>query len=308
MSTPQYPQGPEWGPTVQRPMPPGQPSVPGWNPQPGPGYAQQPPPGPYPPAPSAPGMPPPGMPPQAGYGQRPPMPAHLHPGAGGGGPKKHSSVLIIGLIVLGIVLAAGIGALISTMGGGDPEPAPTVSVSPTTTTATPSTTPSGTPTPTPTPTQQDTGGTLTLNGILITVPPGWKVGSKNTEKHFVQLVDADDNAISLQVFASGGKVSNVLVDEYLAQQMELLTNPRKYPVKKINVDPKLDVSEGAVSGTRTSSSGSVMLGLNTVMSVRGADQVVLMSTLVYNVRSDVDTLSKDYNTVTNSGMKSQAGG
>ena len=70
----------------------------------------------------------------------------------------------------------------------------------------------------------------------------------------------------------------------------------------------MDVSEGAISGTQTSSSGSVVLGLNTVMSVRGKDKVVLMSTLVYNVRSDVDRLGKDYNTVTNSAMKSQVAG
>ncbi|MGD8215062.1 hypothetical protein [Aestuariimicrobium sp. Y1814] len=296
---PQQPAGPQspgdWNPTVQRPMP--QPSAA---------------PMPQAPMPQAP-MPQTPMPqapvPQPGYGQQPPV----HAVGGGPGPtppKKHSQTLIIGLIVLGIVVAAGIGALIATMGGSknDPGAEPSVTISHTSEPPSPSPSPSQTPTPSPTPTEEDTGGTITLDGLVITIPPGWKLNKHDESIHFAQIVDADGSAISLQVFPSEGKVSNVLVDEYLAQQMDKLTNPTKHRVKKLNIDPAIDVSEGSISGTLTTSSGSSTMAINTIMSVRGKDQKALMSTVVYNVRADLDKLSRDYNTVTDSGMRAQING
>ncbi|MGA4669731.1 hypothetical protein ACPCG0_08055 [Propionibacteriaceae bacterium Y1923] len=316
-ASPQYPGGPQypgaqqpagpqspgdWSPTVQRPMPQAPAPQPSAAPMP---RAPMPP----PPVPQAPPSQPPGGVPQLGYGQQPPA----HAVGGGGGPtppKKHSQTLIIGLIVLGIVVAAGIGALIATMGGSknDPGAEPSVTISHTSEPPSPSPSPSQTPTPSPTPTEEDTGGTITLDGLVITIPPGWKLNKHDESIHFAQIVDADGSAISLQVFPSEGKVSNVLVDEYLAQQMDKLTNPTRHRVKKLNIDPAIDVSEGSISGTLTTSSGSSTMAVNTIMSVRGKDKKALMSTVVYNVRADLDKLSKDYNTVTDSGMRAQING
>lgn len=284
MGMPQNPQ--EWGATQHRP------AQAGWPPQQM-GYPAQPP-VPYPQGP--------------GYGQQYPGYQAYQGGPGRPPAKKHSTSLVIGLIVLGIVLAAGLGALVSLMGRGEPEAPPTVVTTPSTSTPTPTQTASRTPGPTPTPTEEGTGSTVTLDGMVITVPPGWEVGATDEEKKAVQLVDVDGNVVLLQTFHSAGKVSNMLVDEYLAAQMAKLTKPRKYPVKKVNIDPAVDVSEGGATGTRTTSSGSMVVGINALISVRGKDKQALMSTLVYNVRSDTAALGKAYNTITNSALDAQIEG
>ncbi|MGA4508562.1 hypothetical protein ACQB6R_09275 [Propionibacteriaceae bacterium G1746] len=254
--------------------------------------------------------------PQQQFGSPPPYQPQPTYGAGGGGQpprKKVSNGMVIGLIVIGILVASGIGALVSTMGKKDAEVQVSTSPSASTTaspTSTPSTTTSPTtssPSATPSPTAQ--GGTLTLAGdVTFTIPAGWKLTGMSKDETTAEVTDADGNTITLQVFPAGTKTSNQWVDDYMAQMAKKLTKSKKDPVKKLNDDPKLDVSEGHMSGTRTNSSGSQAVGVNTVIAVRGADKVSVMSTLIYDPRSDLDKLSDDYSRVTRSGMRSLAAG
>lgn len=251
-----------------------------------------------------------GYPAQTGYQQGAgPGPQWQGPASGGSQPpKKRSMGLVIGLIVLGILLAGGLGALVPRMVKKDPAPSPVAttqeSPSPSPSPSEPSPSPSDTETPTPTPTPPGGFEVKLQNGIVVHVPDGWTVGDQDTKEDWVRLTDGMGTTIRLEGFVSE-KRSDVLVKEFQDLVAGELKNPKRGRVSKINFHPNVDVSEGSLSGIYTSSAGSSEVLWHTTMSVR-LDKRGFVSTMVYDPDADQEKLRRDYVAITNSGLTSQA--
>lgn len=256
---------------------------------------------------------------QAQYGQRPPYgQQYPQPGfTGGQPPKKSGSGKILGLVAgaLGVLLLAG-GGFMLFGGRGNTDPRPTG----TTTTTSTSTVNPQTPTPEPTPTGEETtsGPTSTStgtstgsgeevsvgNGITLTIPDGWSIDKQ--DGNFVVLTNGEAYFAAESFTAKGTATEEV--DAYIEKLEAKMTKVKKVPTETRDIDPKLDVAEGAIGGVQSGSNGSYDAAYDIVMSIRTSDNLGVMATLLFDPNGSFDDLKDPFQKMTISMLEDQVKG
>ena len=298
---PGYPQQPAGYPPQQPPQQVGYPPPGGWGEQGG--YAPQPPPGGYPP--QQPG----------GYG--PQGPAGGTPGAPGGpgAPAKKSPVMIIAMVAAAIVLLAAVGGIIMVLTrGGASQPDVSITPSqPAPPTEQPTPQPTGQPTPEPQPSetqssQPPTAGTIDLgNGVELTPAAGWEV--KKTGKNVAQLSDGKSLFLGQSLQISPSTNPGQLCDAWHRDVAEGTSNGKFQDPKDVDVGTtRLKGATCVAQVTVSGGQGSTKLYLFSLVSVRQSDGVTVMGTTYFTPNANTDQLNKDFTSMINSMLRSQASG
>lgn len=298
---------------------PGQPGQPGSQGQPPPpGFGQRSGYGAPQPGYGAPQQPGYGAPQQPGYGSQPPPPGYGQPaygqqpgmGAGGfGGPQgpggrqygpggpggpgglppHKSQTKVVTFLIVAVVGALLIGVVAwALFGRGSNEPAPPPSPPPPSTSTSPPptgptdppTTPTEPPTTPPTTAPPPVSGTeVDLGqGVVVALPDGWSV-HENVEPGLVVVTDGL-GFVTLQTFqVDSGTDASAVMTTYIEQMKETFQNPVVTGPEPIDVGPNGTGSVMVMDGTRTSSSGAFEARLGTVIAVRTADGVGVLSAL-----------------------------
>lgn len=280
-----------------------------------------------------------GQQPQQGYGGGGQPPGGGYPPQGGGGypggpdqsgggpggpPKKKSSLMIIGIVAAAIVLVVAVGAIIMALTGDDaPEGNPPPSAPPTS-----PETPGGEETPgggqetpgggeeTPggggeEPPSGDCNGTSTEDvgeGISLTVADCWSVTQK--EDGVVQVSNGSEIFMAQAVKLDASTNPAQLVDAYHDQISEGQGDVEKKAAEKVDVGTdKVSAAHGLVAFTQSSGQGSGQIVFESIGSVRSADGVTVVGSLIYPPSSGSDSqLGTDYTDMVNSMLQSQVGG
>ena len=309
-------QGPRPGPGQgQGPYPQGYPQQPGYPPQ---GYPQQPP-GPQ-------GYPQQGYPPQ-GYGQQgyppgqggyPPQgpggqPGYRPSGPAGGPPAKKSPLLLIGIVVAAVVALVAIGGIIIGLTSGNRD-VPTTTITPSPQTPPPDE-PSTSPSPAPsTPSGGSTpgggggGGRVDVgNGVTLTPAEGWDV--KKSTASLAQLSDGKNVYIGQTTVVDAGSNPGQICTAWHKQLAEGEGGGKFTAPKDADVGAdKLKAATCSAQITASSGQGSSELLLVTVVSVRSTDGVAVVGTVAFTASSDQDALQKDFSSMSNSMLETQAAG
>jgi len=319
---------PDWG--QQGGYPPQGPG--GYPPQqPSPGYPPQQP-GGYPPQqPPQQGYPPPGYGPQRAYGPPPggypPQPADFGPqgpGPGGpapsgpgtqGAPAKKSPVMIIAIVAAAIVLLAAVGGIIMVLNRGGTDQ-PDVSITPSQQappteepTPQPSGEPSSQPQPTPTESSQSpTGGAIDLgNGVELVPATGWEV--KKTGKNVAQLSNGKSVFLGQSLQISPSTNPGQLCDAWHRDVAEGTSNGKFQDAKDADVGTtRLKAATCVAEVTVSGGQGTTKLYLFSLVSVRQSDGVTVIGTAYFTPNTETDQLNKDFTSMINSMLKSQASG
>ena len=327
----------QWGPQGGYPpqgqggYPPQQPSQPGYPPQqPGQGYPPQAsypsqpgynPQGTY--APQAGGYPPQGG--AGGYGPQGPQPPQ-----GGGytpppsAPAKKSPAMIIGIVVAAIVLLAAVGGIIMVLNrdGDQPPPVsitPSQPVPPTDQPTEPTEQPTDEPTtnepttdqPQPTPSETSeppAGEAIDLgNGISLVPAAGWEV--TKTGKGVAQLSDNESLFLGQAITVDPTTNSGQLCDSWHRKVAEGSSNGKFAEPKAIEVGTtKLKAAVCNAQVTVSNGQGSTTILLFSLVSVRQSDGVTVIGTAFFSPNVDTDQLDKDFSSMINSMLQSQANG
>jgi hypothetical protein len=304
------PQGP--------PQYPPQPQQPGGYPPQQPGYPPQQP-GGYPPQQ-------PGYPPQGGYPPQPPLgyppqqpgaygpqgPGGVAPG-GSTAPRKKSPVMIIAIVAAAIVLLAAVGGIIMVLTrGGTNQPDVTVTPSqPVPPTEEPTPEPTGQPKPQPSPTESSrppTGGAVDLgNGIELVPAAGWQV--KKTDENVAQLSDGKSVFLGQSLQISQSTNPGQLCEAWHGKIAEGTTNGKFQDAKDADVGTtRLKAATCAAQVTVSGGQGSTKLFLFSLVSVRQSDGVSVIGTTYFTSDANTDQLNKDFTSMINSMLGSQAAG
>jgi hypothetical protein len=324
---------PDWGQQGGYPpqgpggYPPQQPS-PGYPPQqPSPGYPPQQP-GGYPQQqPPQQGYPPQGSygpqraygPPPGGY---PPPPTDFGPQGPGqpppgtqGAPAKKSPVMIIAIVAAAIVLLAAVGGIIMVLNrGGTDQPDVSIAPSqPAPPTEEPTPQPSGRPSsqPQPTPTessQSPTGGAIDLgNGVELVPATGWEV--KKTGKNVAQLSNGKSVFLGQSLQISPSTNPGQLCDAWHRDVAEGTSNGKFQDAKDADVGTtRLKAATCVAEVTVSGGQGTTKLYLFSLVSVRQSDGVTVIGTAYFTPNTETDQLNKDFTSMINSMLKSQASG
>lgn len=314
------PQGPGGYPPQQPSpgYPPQQPS-PGYPPQQPGGYPQQQPPQQgYPPQGSygpqrAYGPPPGEFPPQpAGFGPQGPGP---QPPGAQGAPAKKSPVMIIAIVAAAIVLLAAVGGIIMVLNrGGTDQPDVSITPSqPAQPTEEPTPQPSGEPSsqPQPTPTessQSPTRGAIDLgNGVVLVPATGWEV--KKTGKNVAQLSNGKSVFLGQSLQISPSTNPGQLCDAWHRDVAEGTANGKFQDAKDADVGTtRLKAATCVAEVTVSGGQGTTKLYLFSLVSVRQSDGVTVIGTAYFTPNTQTDQLNKDFTSMINSMLKSQASG
>ena len=314
------PQGPGGYPPQQPSpgYPPQQPS-PGYPPQQAGGYPQQQPPQQgYPPQGSygpqrAYGPPPGEFPPQpAGFGPQGPGP---QPPGTQGAPAKKSPVMIIAIVAAAIVLLAAVGGIIMVLNrGGTDQPDVSITPSqPAQPTEEPTPQPSGEPSsqPQPTPTessQSPTRGAIDLgNGVVLVPATGWEV--KKTGKNVAQLSNGKSVFLGQSLQISPSTNPGQLCDAWHRDVAEGTSNGKFQDAKDADVGTtRLKAATCVAEVTVSGGQGTTKLYLFSLVSVRQSDGVTVIGTAYFTPNTQTDQLNKDFTSMINSMLKSQASG
>jgi hypothetical protein len=304
------PQGPQPGQGQPSPYQQGYPQQP-----PAPGYPQPgyyPPPGaqPYPPGPG--GYPPPG---QGGYPpQGPGGPGYGPSGPGGRPPVKKSPLLIIGIVVAAVVALVAIGGIaIGLSSGRSDVPATTITPGPPTPppdepSSDPSPSPSAKPSGGATPGAGSSGTPLDLGHDVTLVPADdWDV--KKQTASLAQLSDDKNVYIGQTATVDAGSNPGQVCTAW-HKQLAAGEGGGKFSTPKTTDtgSDKLTAAICSAEVTASSGQGSSDLLLVTVVSVRSSDGVAVLGTAAFTSASDADQLEKDFTSMTNSMLRSQAAG
>ena len=314
------PQGPGGYPPQQPSpgYPPQQPS-PGYPPQQAGGYPQQQPPQQgYPPQGSygpqrAYGPPPGEFPPQpAGFGPQGPGP---QPPGTQGAPAKKSPVMIIAIVAAAIVLLAAVGGIIMVLNrGGTDQPDVSITPSqPAQPTEEPTPQPSGEPSsqPQPTPTessQSPTRGAIDLgNGVVLVPATGWEV--KKTGKNVAQLSNGKSVFLGQSLQISPSTNPGQLCDAWHRDVAEGTSNGKFQDAKDADVGTtRLKAATCVAQVTVSGGQGTTKLYLFSLVSVRQSDGVTVIGTAYFTPNTETDQLNKEFTSMINSMLKSQASG
>ena len=319
-------QGPRPG-QGQPPYPQGYPQQPGYPPQ---GYPQQPPgqPG-YPQQPVYPqqgypqGYGPPGYPPQGGQPYPPGQGGYPPQGPGGqpgyrpsapvgGPPAKRSPLLLIGIVVAAVVALVAIGGIIIGLTSGSRD-VPTTTITPSPQTPPPDE-PSSSPSPSPsTPSGSSTpggGGGESVDighGVTLTPAAGWDV--KKSTSSLAQLTDGKNVYIGQTAVVDAGSNPGQICTAWHKQLAEDEGGGKFSAPKNADVGAdKLKAATCSAEITASSGQGSSELLLVSVVSVRSTDGVTVVGTVAFTAASDQDALQKNFSSMSNSMLETQAAG
>jgi hypothetical protein len=310
---PPRPQQPSGYPPPQQPggYPPQQPG--GFPPQQPAGFPPQqpgyPPQGGYPPQ-----VPPGGYPPQQPGGVGPQGPGAGFP-PGPGAPQKKSPVMIIAIVAAAIVLLAAVGGIIMVLTrGGSDQPDVTITPSqPVPPTEEPTPEPTGQPTPEPQPSptepsQPPTRGSVDLgNGIELVPAAGWEV--KKTGQNVAQLSDGKNVFLGQSLQISQSTNPGQLCDAWHREIAKDTTNGQFQDAKDADVGTtRLKAATCVAQVTVTGGQGSTKLFLFSLVSVRQSDGVTVIGTTYFTPDADTAQLNKDFTSMINSMLRSQAAG
>jgi hypothetical protein len=295
-SPPQQPGDfPPQQPSSYPPQPPGGYGPPG---APQRAYAPQPAPGGYPP--QQPG----------GFGPQPPG---AGPTGAPGAPPKKSPVIIIAIVAAAIVLLAAVGGIIMvlTRGGADqPEVTITPSQQPVPTeepTAEPTRTDGPQPSPTGT-TQAPPGSAIDIgNGIELTPAAGWEV--KKTGKNVAQLSDGESVFLGQSVQISPSTNPGQLCEAWHRDVAEGTSNGKFQEAKDVDLNTaRLKGATCVAQVTVSGGQGTTKLYLFSLVSVRQSDGVTVLGTAYFTPDVNTDQLNKDFTSMVNSMLRTQAAG
>lgn len=262
----------------------------------------------------------PGQSPQGQFGQ-----GGFPPGARPPAPKGNKTVL--GVVIAAVAAVALLGVLLMIVfGGGSPSVQPTAqptvvvpsqppSVEPTSQPTTepstpateepPSTPASPEPSPGPTQTTQPSGGVEVGLGTSVVPASGWRQSYRDETKNYTELTDDTALLVTQALTVDPGTTGTAMVDAYLQQMAGRLTGSQKGTVSQLNVHAKLSAATGSIRGTRATSQGSVKLTYITIMSVRSADGLTVMATLVTDSKTDPASYKDTYLQMVESLLNSQ---
>lgn len=259
----------------------------------------------------------PGQQPQQPTGQQPwtgrqPAQGGATPGGGKpptGGKASPRSLIVIAVVSVLVLGLLGWGAATLFANGDDPTPVPPAPVptratpSPPSPTSTPTTAPTS---PTATTPPATTGQAISIgNGISFELIQGWQIYQ---QKDSLVSITNGKAVILLQTFvAKPGMTGTSIVDAYHAQLAETMTDVTATPATVTTLDSRLDVGQGQVIGTKATSQGSLRQGAGSLASVRQADGVTVISTLLWDASGSVSALNDPWQAVTVSALESQLG-
>jgi hypothetical protein len=220
--------------------------------------------------------------------------------------------MIIAIVAAAIVLLAAVGGIIMVLTrGGTNQPDVTVTPSqPVPPTEEPTPEPTGQPTQ-PSPTESSrppTGGAVDLgNGIELVPAAGWQV--KKTDKNVAQLSDGESVFLgqSLQISQSTNPAQ--LCEAWHGKIAEGTTNGKFQDAKDADVGTtRLKAATCAAQVTVSGGQGSTKLFLFSLVSVRQSDGVTAIGTTYFTSDADTKQLNKDFTSMINSMLGSQAAG
>ena len=257
------------------------------------------------------GPPPGGYPPQPG-GFAPQGPSPTGPGTQGA-PAKKSPVMIIAIVAAAIVLLAAVGGIIMVLNRGSAEQ-PDVSITPSQPappTEEPTPQPSREPTAEPTPSespQSRTGGAIDLgNGVQLVPAGGWDV--KKAGENVAQLSNGKSVFLGQSLQISPSTNPGQLCDAWHRDVAEGTSNGKFQEAKDADIGTtRLKAATCVAQVTVTGGQGTTKLYLFSLVSVRQSDGVTVIGTAYFTPNTDTDQLNKDFTSMINSMLKSQASG
>jgi hypothetical protein len=223
--------------------------------------------------------------------------------------------MIIAIVAAAIVLLAAVGGIIMvlTRGGSDQ---PDVSITPSQPvppTEEPTSEPTGQPTPEPQPSptepsQPPTSGSVDLgNGIELVPAAGWEV--KKTGSNVAQLSDGNSVFLGQSLQISQSTNPGQLCDAWHREVAEDTTNGQFQDAKDADVGTtRLNAATCVAQVTVTGGQGSTKLFLFSLVSVRQSDGVTVIGTSYFTPDADTAQLNKDFTSMINSMLRSQATG
>lgn len=269
-----------------------------------------------------------GYPGQGGYQPPPTGPYGAPPG---GRPPRRSPGVIIGIVVAAVVLLVAVGGIVMALGsrGGDepvstitPTPLPIPSGDPT---VPPSTDPTRTPAPQPSetteppssappskkptkkPTTPPSADSIDLgNGVKLTPAPDWQVRSK--KKSAVQLANGRDIFLGIVAKDEPGSNPGQTCDGYHREVAKQYTNGKFSDPKKVDLGTSKLSGATCTAQVRLTNGGDALeVYIYSLVSVR-ADGLTVVGSLYFTEDSDVKDLNKDFSSMLNSMLRTQAAG
>jgi len=223
--------------------------------------------------------------------------------------------MIIAIVAAAIVLLAAIGGIIMVLNrGGTDQPDVSITPSqPAPPTEEPTPKPSGEPSaePEPTPTessQAPTGGSIDLgNGVELVPATGWEV--KKTGKNVAQLSNGRSLFLGQSLQISPSTNPGQLCDAWHRDVAEGTSNGKFQDAKDADVGTtRLKAATCVAQVTVSGGQGTTKLYLFSLVSVRQSDGVTVIGTAYFTPNTDTDQLNKDFTSMINSMLKSQAAG
>jgi hypothetical protein len=225
--------------------------------------------------------------------------------------------MIIAIVAAAVVLLAAVGGIIMVLTRGSDVEQPDVTITPSQPvppTEEPTPAPTASPTtsePQPTPpgtSEPPAGGTINLgNGIELTPASGWQV--KKTGENVAQLSDGKNVFLGQSLQISQSTNPSQLCDAWHRNIAEGTTNgkfqdPTDADVGTARLKAATCVAQVTVSGGQ----GSTKLFLFSLVSVRQSDGVTVIGTTYFTPNAETEQLNKDFTTMINSMLRSQAAG
>ncbi|MGI3784683.1 MAG: hypothetical protein ACRYG2_28315 [Janthinobacterium lividum] len=264
-----------------------------------------------------------GQPPQPGPGGHPPQgpvgqPGYRPSGAPGGPPRKKSPLLIIGIVVAAVVALAAIGGIAIGLGSGRSDvPATTITPGPRTP---PPDEPSSDPSSTPSAAGNDPSGGSTPGsgggsgtpvdlGHDVTLVPARGWGVKKQTSSLAQLSDGKNVYVGQTATVDAGSNPGQLCTAWHKQLAEGEGGGKFSAPKTADAgSDKLTAATCSAQITASSGQGSSDLRVVSVVSVRDSDGLAVLGTVAFTSASDQDQLQKDFTSMANSMLASQAAG
>jgi hypothetical protein len=221
--------------------------------------------------------------------------------------------MIIAIVAAAIVLLAAIGGIIMVLTRGGSEQ-PDVSITPSQPvppTEEPTPEPTTQPTPQPSPTETSkppTAGAVDLgNGIELVPAPGWRV--KKTDKNVAQLSDGKSVFLGQSLQIQQSTNPGQLCEAWHRKIAEGTTNGKFQDSKDADVGTtRLKAATCVAQVTVSGGQGSAKLYLFSLASVRQSDGVTVIGTTYFTPDANTDQLDKDFTSMINSMLGSQAAG
>ena len=246
-------------------------------------------------------------------------------GAGGARPQppamqlapRKNQAMVLAVVALALLAIGLVGFFVMRMVSQPAPPTPTVrptvvppvTPAPITPTPAPSTVePSQTPEPTATPSESPPPGSSVEvgQGVRLTLAPDWQLLSRDDAKGYVELTNGQAVIAAQVINVTGSPTGQQIADAYLKQLESRLTGAKRSPAQTLDVkNDRLSAGIGNLSGTRTGSQGSVKLNYLAVASVRSADGLTVLCTLINSATVDNKQFMDAYVLTVNSLLNSQ---